>query len=90
MTIKKDNLWLTLIHLQINKNNATEIELVDYAEVYNDLFNSIYKKNDRQQILKKIIKGKDFYALEFYIVLFGKLRTLLQFIEILNFKEKNV
>lgn len=29
-----------------------------------------------------------FYALEFYIVSFGKLRTLLRFIEILDFKEK--
>jgi hypothetical protein len=58
--------WYKGFEAEINKNNATEIELVDYAEVYNDLFNSIYKKNDRQQILKKIIKGKDFYALEFF------------------------
>jgi len=40
--------------------------LYEYADIFNQSFNSIYKKDGKEQYLKKIIEGDDFFALEFF------------------------
>lgn len=45
---------------------ATFEQLNDFADIFNQSFNSIYKKDNKEERLRKLIKGNDFYALEFY------------------------
>ncbi|POY39917.1 hypothetical protein C3L50_08790 [Flavobacterium alvei] len=45
---------------------ATIIELNEFEDIFNQSFNSIYKKEDKEQRLRKLFIGNDFYALEFY------------------------
>lgn len=50
----------------VNKNYAKQKHLKEFANTFNDSFNEVYKKENKEQRLKKIIEGNDFYALEFY------------------------
>jgi methylase of polypeptide subunit release factors len=50
----------------INKKETSIAELVEFGEIFNESFNSIYKKDDKEQRLRKLFIGNDFYALEFY------------------------
>ena len=45
---------------------ATIAEINEFEDIFNQSFNSIYKKDNKQQRLKKLLIGQDFYALEFY------------------------
>lgn len=47
--------------LDISKN-----PLLQFADIFNQSFNAIYKKDSKEQRLKKLLIGNDFYALEFY------------------------
>lgn len=49
----------------INKNEASHNDLLAFAGIFNQSFNSIYKKDSKEQVLKKIYNGKAFFALEF-------------------------
>ncbi|MVO10597.1 hypothetical protein GOQ30_15595 [Flavobacterium sp. TP390] len=49
----------------INKNESSNDNLLAFADIFNQSFNSIYKKDSKEQVLKKIYYGKTFYALEF-------------------------
>ena len=46
--------------LDISKN-----PLLQFADIFNQSFNSIYKKDNKEQRLKKLFIGNDFFALEF-------------------------
>ena len=50
----------------IQKLNCSVNPLFEFATIFNQSFNSIYKKGDCQQQLRKIYAGSDFYGLEFY------------------------
>lgn len=50
----------------INKIIEGESVLKEFADIFNQSFNSIYKKDNAEQKLRKIIIGKAFYALEFH------------------------
>ena len=45
---------------------ATIPEINQFEKIFNESFNSIYKKEDKEQRLRKLFIGNDFYALEFY------------------------
>lgn len=45
-------------------NNGNPLN--QFADIFNQSFNSIYKKEDNEQRLRKLFIGNDFYALEFY------------------------
>ena len=47
--------------LDVSKN-----PLLQFADIFNQSFNVIYKKDSKEQRLKKLLIGNDFYALEFY------------------------
>jgi len=49
----------------INKNEASKKELNQFSEVFNQSFNSIYKKENKEQKLAVIYEGSTFFALEF-------------------------
>jgi len=49
----------------INKKDASKKELVQFSEVFNQSFNSIYKKGNKEQKLAVIYEGSTFFALEF-------------------------
>lgn len=49
----------------INKQESSYNDLLAFADIFNQSFNSIYKKDSKEQVLKKIYNGKTFYALEF-------------------------
>ncbi|SHF84985.1 Type I restriction-modification system, DNA methylase subunit [Flavobacterium fluvii] len=49
----------------ISKKEENKI-LYDFADIFNQSFNSIYKKENKEQRLRKLCIGNDFYALEFY------------------------
>jgi len=49
----------------INKNESSNEDLLAFADIFNQSFNSVYKKDSKEQVLKKIYNGKTFYALEF-------------------------
>ena len=50
---------------EINKNEATREDLEGFSEVFNQSFNSIYKKENKEQKLAVIYEGSTFFALEF-------------------------
>lgn len=50
----------------INLSMATLDNLKDYADIFTQAFNTIYKKENKEQKLKRIIEGNSFFALEFY------------------------
>lgn len=50
---------------EINKNEATREDLEGFSEVFNQSFNSIYKKENKEQKLAVIYEGSTFLALEF-------------------------
>lgn len=43
-----------------------ESQIFDFADIFNQSFNSIYKKENKEQRLRKLFIGSDFFALEFY------------------------
>jgi len=45
---------------------ATIPEINQFKKIFNKSFNSIYKKEEKEQRLRKLFIGNDFYALEFY------------------------
>lgn len=45
---------------------ATIDEINEFEHIFNQSFNSIYKKENKEQRLRKLFIGNDFYALEFY------------------------
>ncbi len=47
-------------------DSATITEINQFENIFNQSFNSIYKKENREQRLRKLYIGIDFYALEFY------------------------
>jgi methylase of polypeptide subunit release factors len=49
----------------INKRESSNDDLLSFADIFNQSFNSVYKKDSKEQVLKKIYNGKTFYALEF-------------------------
>jgi hypothetical protein len=49
----------------INKKESSNDDLLAFADIFNQSFNSIYKKDSKEQVLKKVYNGKTFYALEF-------------------------
>lgn len=49
----------------INKNEASKKELIQFGEVFNQEFNAIYKKENKEQKLAIIYEGSTFFALEF-------------------------
>lgn len=49
----------------INKQESSNNDLLAFADIFNQSFNSVYKKDSKEQVLKKIYNGKTFYALEF-------------------------
>lgn len=49
----------------INRCNASFENLVDYGRIFSQEYNQIYKKNNFNQKLNKVIEGDYFYALEF-------------------------
>ncbi len=50
---------------KINKNEATTEELIEFGFVFNETFNAIYKRENKEQKLAKIYEGSTFFALEF-------------------------
>ena len=50
---------------EINKNEATREDLDGFSEVFNQSFNSVYKKENKEQKLAVIYEGSTFFALEF-------------------------
>ena len=63
---------------KINRVAKLDSELKDFAYIFNQSFNSIYRKEGKEQQLKKILIGDDFYSLEFY---YGSEDQELQIIE---------
>lgn len=57
--------WYKGNDAEVNKKDVTIPQLENFAEIFNESFNNIYKQNNKEQFLKKIIKGRDFFALEF-------------------------
>jgi hypothetical protein len=49
----------------ININEASRKNLEEFSEVFNQSFNSIYKKESKEQKLAVIYEGSTFFALEF-------------------------
>jgi methylase of polypeptide subunit release factors len=49
----------------INKNETSKKELIEFGEVFNESFNAIYKKEEKEQKLATIYEGSSFFALEF-------------------------
>lgn len=49
----------------INKKETSIAELVEFGEIFNESFNSIYKKGNKEQKLVTIYEGLSFFALEF-------------------------
>lgn len=49
----------------INKKEASKKELIQFGEIFNVSFNSIYKKENKEQKLTIIYEGSTFFALEF-------------------------
>lgn len=49
----------------INKKEASTEELIQFAKVFNQEFNAIYKKENKEQKLATIYEGLSFFALEF-------------------------
>lgn len=49
----------------INKKETSKKELIEFGEVFNESFNAIYKKEDKEQKLATIYEGSSFFALEF-------------------------
>ncbi len=49
----------------INKNDVSVNELKEFADIFNQSFNSIYKKENKEQKLGVIYEGETFFALEF-------------------------
>lgn len=47
-------------------NEANIVKIKEFAYIFNQSFNSIYKKDNKEQRLRKVFSGSDFYALEFY------------------------
>lgn len=45
---------------------ATIAEINKFEDIFNQSFNSIYKKENKEQRLRKLFIGNDFYVLEFY------------------------
>jgi len=57
--------WYEGEKADINKKESSNDDLLAFADILNQSFNSIYKKDSKEQVLKKIYNGKTFYALEF-------------------------
>ena len=57
--------WQFGENAKINKNQASREELIQFGEVFNQSFNSIYKKENKEQKLAVIYEGSTFFALEF-------------------------
>ena len=57
--------WQFGENAKINKNEASKKELIQFGEVFNQSFNSIYKKESKEQKLTIIYEGSTFFALEF-------------------------
>jgi DNA polymerase III psi subunit len=57
--------WYLGENAPINKNEATINELKEFADIFNQAFNSIYKKENKEQKLSVIYEGETFFALEF-------------------------
>lgn len=49
----------------INKKKTSKEELIEFGEIFNQSFNSIYKKENKEQKLAVIYEGSTFFALEF-------------------------
>ena len=49
----------------INKNEASKNELIQFGKIFNQEFNAIYKKENKEQKLAVIYEGSSFFALEF-------------------------
>lgn len=49
-----------------SNEKASNKQIKEFADIFNQSFNAIYKKESKEQRLKKILIGQDFYALEFY------------------------
>lgn len=58
--------WYEAEKAIINKNYTTIESIKEYAEIFNQAFNAVYKKQNKEQKLKRIIEGNSFFALEFY------------------------
>lgn len=52
-------------NIVISKNNENEV-LNAFADIFNQSFNAVYKKENKEQRLRKLFIGSDFFALEFY------------------------
>ncbi|MCD0464386.1 class I SAM-dependent DNA methyltransferase [Flavobacterium sp. ENC] len=57
--------WYEGEKADINKYDSSNDDLLAFADIFNQSFNSVYKKDSKEQVLKKIHNGKTFYALEF-------------------------
>jgi hypothetical protein len=47
-------------------HETTSPQITDFADIFNQAFNSIYKKENKEQRLRKLLIGNDFIGLEFY------------------------
>jgi hypothetical protein len=50
---------------EINTKETSEEQLIEFAEIFNQEFNAIYKKENKEQKLAVIYEGSTFFALEF-------------------------
>lgn len=50
---------------EINTKETSNEELIEFGEIFNQSFNSIYKRENKEQKLAIIYEGTTFYALEF-------------------------
>lgn len=50
---------------EINSKETSKEELLEFAEIFNQEFNAIYKKENKEQKLAVIYEGSTFFALEF-------------------------
>ena len=58
--------WYGAEKAVINKNHSNIDNIKEYANIFSQAFNAIYKKGDKEQKMKRIIEGNSFFALEFY------------------------
>lgn len=57
--------WHLGENAEINKKETSKEELLEFGEVFNQSFNSIYKKENKEQKLAVIYEASTFFALEF-------------------------
>lgn len=57
--------WYLGENAEINKRKVSKDELIQFGTLFNQEFNAIYKKENKEQKLASIFEGTTFFALEF-------------------------